>query len=121
MKKVILISSTLFLTTISFCQSKLNLSGQTFEKEKKNGTSSVKIEFKSNNVANYIMSGTLYNGSAFRDVCPCSYSITGPTIKIKCICSDKEIYPDPIEHRFNYNNNTKNLEDQDYENIWRKY
>lgn len=120
MKKVILVSCTLLITTISFCQSKLNLIGQTFEKEKTNDKNFVKIEFLSPNTANYIMFGTLFSGNSYKDVCPCSYSSTGTTIKIKCICDDKEIYPDSIEHNFTYDFKTNTLKDIDYNHIWKQ-
>lgn len=60
--------------------------------------------FDSNGNATYVM-----KGSGYEDRCPCSCTVKGKETFIKCICQDKDIYPDPIEDSFMYNSATNTL------------
>ncbi len=54
--------------------------------------------FDSNGNATYVM-----KGNGYEDKCPCSCYVKGKETVIKCICQDKDIYPDPIEDSFVFN------------------
>ena len=60
--------------------------------------------FDTNGNAAYVM-----KGNGYEDKCPCSCSVKGKETFIKCICQDKDIYPDPIEDSFIYNSAANTL------------
>ena len=58
----------------------------------------------------YIMNGSLpISGKPYRDECPCNVKLVSGVIEIRCICADKDIYPDPIEDSFTYDEKSKIL------------
>ena len=50
-----------------------------------------------------------FSGRSFQDICPCTATVNGTNIKIKCNCEDKEVYPDPIEDNFVFDKKKKQL------------
>lgn len=105
--KNVLFLFLLFNLNILKAQNQLNLSNLKFEKIDE--MFSEKIHFISNSRAMYIITTkSIYNSKIYVDKCPCSYTIKGNKISIKCECEDKEIYEKPIEDSFIYDvkNNT---------------
>ena len=95
MKKAIL--GILFIISCLLVQAQtVNLSGKRFL-QTDNIPGDTYIRFDSNSNAVYIMTG-----SGYTDECACSCNVNGNKISIKCICADKDIYPDPIEDSFTY-------------------
>ena len=95
MKKIIF---SVFLVTICYLGSAqtTGLAGKRFL-QSDNIPGETYLRFESNTRATYIMTSMGYT-----DECPCSCIVSGNKISIKCVCSDKEIYPDPIEDSFTY-------------------
>jgi hypothetical protein len=111
-RNLVAIVITLSVTTISQAQANPKLAGKQFYQVYMHqpGKMEAHLRFDSENKATYIMNGTLtISGAKFRDECPCTVKMVSGNISIKCICSDKEIYPDPIEDSFTYNDKTKVL------------
>ena len=107
---------TFVLTIISiFTFSLLNaqiadLTGKQFHQMDEMPDSDTYLKFVSSTKATYIMTGTLpISHQSYRDECPCTVTITGSKVSIRCICSDKEVYPDPIEDSFTYDSKTQTL------------
>lgn len=98
------------LKSLVVAQTSTNLVGLRFQQYQKDVNTYAILEFSSNKQVNYVMGGVLpFNGKSFRDVCPGTYTITGNKITIKCVCADKDVFPDPLEDSFIYDGKTKVL------------
>ncbi len=95
MKKIVL---GVFLVAISYLSSAqtTSLAGKKFL-QADNIPGETYLRFESNTKATFIMSSMGYT-----DECPCSCTVSGNKISIKCLCADRELYPDPIEDSFTY-------------------
>jgi hypothetical protein len=110
MKKSLLLSIVLLLSMLSFSQDLKNLPGLKFQEYNKTTGTYTRIEFGSNKQVSCVMGGVLpISNRSYREVCPGTYTITGNKITIKCVCADKDLFPDPIEDSFTYDSKTKSL------------
>lgn len=109
MKKTLLFVAFSVISLIASAQS-VNMSGKRFL-QTDNIPGDTYIRFESNSKAMFIMTG-----SGYTDECPCSCAVNGNKISIKCICADKEIYPDPIEDSFTYDASKATLTSTRYRN-----
>ncbi len=114
MKKTIIIALAFICCTSVSAQTSINLAGLKFEQYDKMESSTV-LHFTSNTQAMYIMTGILpISGKSYRDECPCKCTVNGTSIKIVCPCSDKEVFPDPIEDSFVFDASSKTLKSSTY-------
>jgi hypothetical protein len=116
MKNIFLIAMaiTLCLPEITG-QTSPSLNGLQFELYDKTNGSSEAIKFTSNTQAMYIISGILpISGKSYRDECPCKCTVSGTKITINCICSDRDVYPDPITDSFVFDSKARILTSTKY-------
>ena len=74
---------------------------------------STEVYFNTKTEVIYTITNTI-NGKTFVDKCTGKAIISGNKISIKCLCDDKEIYPDPIEDSFIYDSKSKKLTSTSY-------
>lgn len=105
MFRIIYILICLCASGFTYAQSPADLTGLRFEQLDKNEDASSVLQFFSNKQAVYIMSGkSLYSGRRYSDQCPCTVTVNKTAVTIRCICDDRDIYPDPIEDAYIYDN-----------------
>lgn len=115
MKNFLCAAALTFCFSALFGQNSINLSGQQFELYDKTQGSSEAVKFISNTQATYIISGVLpLSGKSYRDECPCKCTVTGTKVTINCVCSDRDVYPDPITDAFTYDSKTQILTSTKY-------
>lgn len=116
MKKAIFLTILSLAFTLVQAQSTVNLSGLRFQQLQLDKNSYAILEFTSNKQVSYIMGGVLpMSGRSFRDVCPGTYTVTEGKILIRCVCADKEVFPDPLEDSFRYDGSRKVLTSTRYQ------
>ncbi|MFM7645551.1 MAG: hypothetical protein ACKO41_02445 [Sphingomonadales bacterium] len=112
---IILLILNLTLYTVQ-AQSAVNLSGLRFQQLQLDKSSYAILEFTSNRQVSYVMGGVLpMSGRSYRDVCPGTYTVTEGKILIRCVCADKEVFPDPLEDSFRYDASKKVLTSTRYQ------
>lgn len=111
MKKLtLLLLFSFYQVSFAFTQTPTNLSGLRFQQYQKDNSSYAILEFSTNKQVSYVMGGMLpMSGKSYKDACTGTYSVSGNKITIKCTCSDKDLFPDPIEDSFQYDSKTKTL------------
>lgn len=102
------------MSALAFSQSSVSLAGLRFEQYDKTDGYTI-VTFSTGKKTTYIIGGVLsFNGKSYREECPCTYSVSNSIITLTCECSDKELYPDPIEDEFTYDKQRKTLTSKRY-------
>lgn len=101
MKNLLFVILALFIVQNSKAQNPPDLTNKTFILQEKIPNSTTELLFLSKTKVNYIITN-LINGKTFIDKCPGTATYVGSKISIKCLCEDKDLYPDPIEDTFIY-------------------
>jgi hypothetical protein len=94
-------------------QTELDFTGKTFQQVEKIPNSTTELHFTSKNQVTYIITNII-NGKTYIDKCNGKATLSGNKISVKCICDDKELYPDPISDSFVYNATSKTLTSTSY-------
>jgi hypothetical protein len=113
MKKILIIATIILSFGITNAQNATNLIGKSFEQIDNIPNSTTTLFFKSNTIVIYVITNII-NGKTIIDECPGKCTIIGNKISIKCSCSDKEIYPDPITDNFIYDTKYQTLTSSSY-------
>jgi len=116
MKRIISVKLLIFFCSFVNAQTAANLSGLRFKHYQIDKNSYAILEFATNRQVNYIIGGVLpMSGKSYQDICPGTYSIEGNKITIRCVCADREVFPDPLEDSFIYNSKSRKLTSTRYQ------
>jgi hypothetical protein len=116
MKRTLFFIIISFFGSIIYAQGKLNLSGKVFQQVHKIQGSTSELKFKSNTEVVYVITNVI-GAKTYIDECPGKATVQGNKITINCICSDRELYPDPLKDSFTFDEKTQNLISTSYRSL----
>jgi hypothetical protein len=115
MKKLLTLLIMMLTLVVSQAQSNVDLTGKTFQQLDEIPNSTTELYFKSKTQVDFIMTN-IVSGKTYVDHCLGKATINGNLISITCSCDDKELYPDLLVDKFNYNSKSKTLISTKYKN-----
>lgn len=98
----------IFFANLAIGQTNLNLTGKTYEYIDKLTGSKEAYTFISSTKVKLVMLSE-FNGKIMQDVCLGNVVFESNKIKVSCICTDKEIYPEPLKEAFIFDTATNSL------------